>query len=65
MEKVKAFILSNFEAFEPFKNMQSGVPIVTWQVTNLTNICENVDSIPGLARWDMYGSSTAMSCVVG
>ena len=28
-----------------------GVPVVTWQVRNPTNIYEDVDSIPGLAQW--------------
>ena len=33
--------------------------------TNLTGIYEDIDPIPGLAQWVMYGSGVAMSCGVG
>ena len=41
-----------------------GVPVVAQQVKNPTSICEDADSIPGLAQW-LKVSCVAVSCSVG
>ena len=34
-----------------FRNCTTGVSVVAQQIKNLTSICEDVGSIPGLPQW--------------
>ena len=41
----------SFQFVNPLKMTGLGVPIVAQQLTNLTSIHEDSDSIPGLIQW--------------
>ena len=40
------------------------VPVLAWQLVNLTSIHEDVGLIPGLSQW-VKGSGVAVSCGIG